>query len=73
MFEGTMFTNGSGTPMWARLLLLCGKNAIYSWPLRCSHSGRGHLLQRGTFTARNFQRVLLLLKDGWSNQSWNYW
>ena len=31
----------------------CAERTQYSWPLRCSHCGSGHLLQRGTFTARN--------------------
>ena len=52
MFEGTMFTYGSGTFSWAKLLLLCGKKAMLMTDNVCrSHSGRGHLLQCGAFTA----------------------
>jgi len=31
----------------------CAGRTQYLWPLRCSHSGRGHLLQRGTYTMRS--------------------
>ena len=55
-------------PFRGRGCYCCAGRTQYSWPLCCSHSGRGHLLQRGTFTARNFQRVLLLLEDGWSDR-----